>query len=102
LIGLIFSFANIFGPGVGYGVAPVSIAFSLFIYLLEILVAFIQAYIFTMLSALFIGMAVEEHAHPHDEVHEAQHYGELQPAEHAAPQPILSGNGAERQPVATA
>jgi F-type H+-transporting ATPase subunit a len=39
-------------------VAPVSIAFALFIYLLEILVALIQAYIFTMLSSLFIGMAV--------------------------------------------
>jgi F-type H+-transporting ATPase subunit a len=38
-------------------VAPVSIAFALFIYLLELLVALIQAYIFTMLSSLFIGMA---------------------------------------------
>lgn len=40
--------------------APVSVAFALFIYLLELLVAFIQAYIFAMLSGLFIGMA----AHP--------------------------------------
>lgn len=63
LIGLIFAFNNLFGPSAGYGVAPVTVAFSLFIYLLEILVAFIQAYVFTMLSALFIGMAVEEHAH---------------------------------------
>jgi F-type H+-transporting ATPase subunit a len=44
----------------GYVIIPVSIAFSLFIYLLELLVAFLQAYIFTMLSALFIGMAVEQ------------------------------------------
>jgi len=51
LIGLIFIMQTIF-------VAPVSIAFVLFIYLLEILVALIQAYIFTMLSSLFIGMAV--------------------------------------------
>lgn len=65
LIGLIFSFANMFGDGAGYGVAPVSIAFSLFIYLLELLVSFIQAYVFTMLSALFIGMAAEEHDHGH-------------------------------------
>ncbi|PIQ61665.1 MAG: ATP synthase F0 subunit A [Bacteroidetes bacterium CG12_big_fil_rev_8_21_14_0_65_60_17] len=65
LIGLIFSFANLFGDGAGYGVAPVSVAFSLFIYLLELLVSFIQAYVFTMLSALFIGMAVEEHDHGH-------------------------------------
>jgi len=53
LIGLIF-FMNT------YFIAPVSIAFALFIYLLEILVALIQAYIFTMLSALFIGMAVHQ------------------------------------------
>lgn len=65
LIGLIFSFANLFGDGAGYGVAPVSVAFALFIYLLELLVSFIQAYVFTMLSALFIGMAVEEHDHGH-------------------------------------
>ena len=81
LIGLIFSFANIFGPGAGYGVAPVSIAFALFIYFLELLVSFIQAYVFTMLSALFIGMAIEEHHH-HDEAHghEAEASGETAPA----------------------
>ena len=53
LLGLIFILHT-------YFVAPVSIAFALFIYLLEILVALIQAYIFTMLSALFIGMAVHQ------------------------------------------
>ena len=62
LIGLIFSFGQI-SPVAGYGVAPVSLAFTLFVYFLEILIAFIQAYIFTILSALFIGMAVAEHAH---------------------------------------
>ena len=70
LIGLIFSFGQMFGSTWGYGVAPVSVAFSLFIYLLELLVAFIQAYIFTMLSALFIGMAIAEHGH------ESEHEGE--------------------------
>jgi F-type H+-transporting ATPase subunit a len=44
----------------GAAMAPVSILLSLFIMLLEILVAFIQAYIFTLLSAVFIGM----YAHP--------------------------------------
>ena len=73
LIGLIFSFANIFGPGAGYGVAPVSIGFALFIYFLELLVSFIQAYVFTMLSALFIGMAIAEHHHDHDEAHGDHH-----------------------------
>ncbi len=53
LIGLIFILQTFF-------VAPVSVAFALFIYLLEILVALIQAYIFTMLSSLFIGMAVHQ------------------------------------------
>jgi F-type H+-transporting ATPase subunit a len=53
LIGLIFILKTIF-------VAPVSLAFALFIYLLEILVALLQAYIFTMLSSLFIGMAVHQ------------------------------------------
>ncbi|HLG32379.1 MAG TPA: F0F1 ATP synthase subunit A [Ignavibacteriaceae bacterium] len=53
LIGLIFFMGTIF-------VAPVSVSFAVFIYLLEILVALIQAYIFTMLTALFIGMAVHQ------------------------------------------
>lgn len=69
LIGLIFSFTNLFGPVVGWGVVPISVAFSLFIFLLEILVAIIQAYVFTMLSALFIGMAAAEHDH-HEESHD--------------------------------
>jgi F-type H+-transporting ATPase subunit a len=44
----------------GVAMAPVSILLSLFIMFLEVLVAFIQAYIFTLLSAVFIGM----YAHP--------------------------------------
>ncbi len=39
-------------------VSPVSVGFGVFVYFLELLVALIQAYIFTMLSALFIGMSV--------------------------------------------
>lgn len=54
LICLIFVFGSVY-------VAPVSVGFALFINLLELLVAFIQAYIFTMLTSLFIGMTV----HPH-------------------------------------
>jgi len=42
-------------------VAPVSIAFALGIYLLELFVALVQAYVFTMLSSLFIGMAAHAH-----------------------------------------
>lgn len=43
-----------------YFISPVSIGMALFIYSLEILVALLQAYIFTMLSSLFIGMAVHQ------------------------------------------
>lgn len=45
----------------GYGASVISLAFGLFMSLLELLVAFIQAFVFTMLSALYFGMAVEEH-----------------------------------------
>ena len=61
LIGLIFILAGIFGTAAGLGTAVISVSLALFIYLLELLVAFIQAYVFTMLSAIFIGMAVQEH-----------------------------------------
>ena len=52
LICLIFVFNSLY-------IAPVSIAFAVFIGGIELLVAFIQAFIFTILSALFIGMAIE-------------------------------------------
>ncbi|MBL7750787.1 MAG: F0F1 ATP synthase subunit A, partial [Chitinophagaceae bacterium] len=68
LISLIFIFANM-SKGIGWGFAPVSIAFTVFIYMIEILVAFIQAFIFTNLTAVFIGQAMEG-AH-HDEAHAA-------------------------------
>jgi F-type H+-transporting ATPase subunit a len=42
---------------------PISIGLTLFISIIEILVAFLQAFIFTMLSSLFIGMAVQDHDH---------------------------------------
>jgi F-type H+-transporting ATPase subunit a len=44
-------------------VAPFSVAFSVFMMLLEVLVAFIQAYVFTFLSAMYFGMAVPEESH---------------------------------------
>ncbi|MGO3810656.1 F0F1 ATP synthase subunit A [Mesonia sp.] len=56
LLGLIFILENA-------GVAGISVPFALFIMVLELLVAFLQAFIFTMLSALFIGAAVQEHEH---------------------------------------
>jgi len=60
LISLIFIFKSI-------AVSPASVVFVVFMDTIELLVAFLQAYIFTMLTALFIGMAVQEH---HGEQHE--------------------------------
>ena len=48
--------------------SSLSFVLAFFISIIEILVALLQAYIFTMLSALFIGTAVEEHDH-HDDHH---------------------------------
>ena len=45
------------GPAINGGMTAVSVLFNLFIFFLEILVAFIQAYIFTLLTSVFIGMA---------------------------------------------
>lgn len=56
---LIFIFGAI-GVGFGYGVSVVSVAFMLFMSLIELLVAFIQAYVFTLLSALYFGLAMVE------------------------------------------
>lgn len=56
LISLIFIFETV-------AVSPISGAFVLFMSVLEMLVAALQAYVFTLLSALFIGQAVAEHDH---------------------------------------
>lgn len=56
LVGLIFIFKSL-------TVAPVSVVMSLFMNFIELLVAFLQAYIFTLLSALFIGLAAKEQEH---------------------------------------
>ena len=69
LISLIFIFGNM-NKFAGWGTAPFSIAFTIFIYLIEVLVAFLQAFIFTMLSAVFIGQAIEGKQHQHNEKHE--------------------------------
>lgn len=61
-----FSLIFIFGemsPIAGYGVSVFSLAFTVFMTCLELLVAFLQAYVFTLLSAIYFGSAVEEHHH---------------------------------------
>lgn len=57
-ISLIFIFGAM-SKVAGWGFSPVSILFTVFIYFIEILVAFIQAFIFTNLTAVFIGQSFE-------------------------------------------
>ncbi|MFM1793721.1 MAG: synthase subunit [Bacteroidota bacterium] len=64
-ITLIFIFGEMSGIA-GWGFSPLSVGFAVFIYLIEIMVAFIQAFIFTNLTAVFIGQAFEG---GHDEGH---------------------------------
>ena len=45
----------------GFVVSPLTLTFTIFMFMLELLVAFIQAYVFTLLSAIYFGMATEEH-----------------------------------------
>lgn len=59
---LIFIFGNM-NPNLGFAVSPLSVAFTVFMSMLELLVAFLQAFVFTLLSTIYIGMAVEEHHH---------------------------------------
>jgi len=56
LFGLIFIFQS-------FAIAPVISLFALFLNFIEIMVAFIQAFIFTLLSSMYIGSAIEEHSH---------------------------------------
>jgi F-type H+-transporting ATPase subunit a len=67
-------------------VFPISVALALGIFMLELFVAFVQAYIFTMLSALFIGAGLVHHGHDeeHDDVHGPADHGEVAHASHAA------------------
>lgn len=98
LIGLIFSFANIFGAGAGWGTSLAAVPMTVFVYCLELLIAFIQAYVFTILSALFIGMAAAEHEHHHDHDHDDQtaHEKAIQ-----ASSPIVAGNGVFQEEQST-
>lgn len=60
-VSLIFIFSSLMGAIAGAGISVVSVSFSVFILLLDVLVSFIQAYVFTLLSALYFGMATAEH-----------------------------------------
>ncbi len=68
LLGLIFMMGSA-------AVGIVAVPFAMGIYFLELFVAFVQAYVFTMLSALFIGMSVAMGHHHHDHAHEGHAEG---------------------------
>ncbi len=57
---LIFIFAEM-SKAAGFGVSPAAVGLALFIMLMDVLVSFLQAYIFTFLTVLFVGASV----HPH-------------------------------------
>ena len=60
LIALIFLMSSVLSPVAGAGVSIITIVFSIFMVLLDLLVSFIQAYIFTLLSAMYFGMATDD------------------------------------------
>lgn len=60
---LIFIFNQNFGAGAGYGIGVFSTLFMIFIYCLELLVAFVQAYVFTLLAAIYFSEATQEAHH---------------------------------------
>lgn len=65
---LIFIFSAI-NPVAGGATTVVSLLFSIFMLVIDVLVSFIQAYVFTMLSTIFISLAqVKEHEHEHESV----------------------------------
>jgi F-type H+-transporting ATPase subunit a len=78
LLGLVFIMNVIFGEVAAWGTTIISIGFTVFILLVKLLVAFIQAYVFTILSALFIGMSVEEHHHHEDDADTSTPEGDLE------------------------
>jgi F-type H+-transporting ATPase subunit a len=76
-----FSLIFIFGEmhaGLGLGVSALSLVFTVFMGALELLVAFLQAYVFTLLSAIYFGAAIDEgheiHNHVDDHLPEGKHH----------------------------
>ncbi|MDE7031655.1 MAG: F0F1 ATP synthase subunit A, partial [Muribaculaceae bacterium] len=67
---LIFIFAAV-SPVAGGGTTIMSVGFSVFMLVIDVLVSFIQAFVFTMLSTIFISLAQEE-GHHDDKAHDHQ------------------------------
>ncbi|MCK6649405.1 MAG: F0F1 ATP synthase subunit A [Bacteroidia bacterium] len=69
---LIFIFGEM-NAGLGFGVSILSLVFTVFMGVLELLVAFLQAYVFTLLSAIYFGAAVDEGHDVHNHVDDQHH-----------------------------
>jgi F-type H+-transporting ATPase subunit a len=61
ILSFVFIFTQQFGPAAGMGVGVFSLVLASLISALEIIVVLVQAYVFTLLSAVFIGMAIHAH-----------------------------------------
>jgi F-type H+-transporting ATPase subunit a len=61
ILSFVFIFAQQFGAGAGMGVGIFSLVTAVAISVLEVIVVFVQAYVFTLLTAVFIGMAIHAH-----------------------------------------
>jgi F-type H+-transporting ATPase subunit a len=61
ILSFVFIFTDLFGPGAGMGIGVFSLILAVLISGLEIIVVLVQAYVFTLLSAVFIGMAIHSH-----------------------------------------
>ncbi len=85
LLGLIFLANHMGGNMMAVGLSPVVIVFTLFLNLIELLVAFLQAYIFTLLTSMYIGSAIEDnhaldhHGVDHDEAHDEYKAIDMEP-----------------------
>ena len=55
---VILSFISLIFIFESFLISPVAVGFALFINLLEVFIAFLQAYIFTLLTSLFMGMSI--------------------------------------------
>ena len=77
ILGLIFITTAKLGTGAGIFFVFISLAIVVFVFLLKVFVSFVQAYIFVMLSAVFIGMAAAEH---HHDDHAHDHHGDAHAA----------------------
>lgn len=90
VISMIFIF-GVLSKVAGWGFVPVSLAFSIFMFLLELLVGAIQAFIFANLTAVFIGQAIEEpHHHNHPIAYDGHEEEVLAPEYQVAENEIIA------------